>query len=192
MVTRAIPTGEPNTLTRGDSSTWYVSDTEYPPADSWVMVYYLVSPNSTRVSWTGFTNNGDGSWLVTLVKADTQNLKAGLWNWQRVATKAAEQVTRDSGSITVLEGFASAGATASPFVDGRTFARQALDEVESAILSRASSGQTSMSFNGRSVSWSSMAELYQLRSDLRAEVKGEELGANAGLGRQIRVRYGAA
>jgi len=192
LVTPTIPTGEPDTLTRGDSSKWYVADAEYVPADSWVMSYYLVSPDSTRVVWTGVTNNGDGNWLVTLTKADTQNLKAGLWNWQRVATKASEQITRDSGSITVVEGFASAGATASPFVDGRSFARRALDEVEAAIISRASSGQTSMSFNGRSVSWSSMAELYQLRADLRSEVNAEELGASAGLGRQIRVRYGAA
>jgi hypothetical protein len=124
-----------------------------------------------------------------VTKSETNGLLAGRWNWQRVATRTTEQVTRDSGDLVVIDGFAS-NASAVPFVDGRSWARQALDEIEAAILARASTGQTSASFNGRSVSWQSLAELYQIRSDLKAETAAEDDAENAGLGRQIRVRYG--
>jgi hypothetical protein len=190
MVTRTIPTGEPTTLVRGDSAKWIVIDAEYPPADGWTMTYYLVSKTVTRVTWNGSADNGDGTWLVTLSKADTRELLAGIWNWQRVATKGSEQVTRGAGTLTVSAGFASAGGTASPFVDGRSFERQALDELEAVLIERLRVGQVSMSYNGRSVSWSSAAEMYQLRAELKTAVDAQELAQNAGLGRQIRIRYG--
>lgn len=186
MVTPTIPQGEPAQLVVGDSAKWYVQDLDYLPTDGWTMAYYLVNKDSSRVTFSGVTDNADGRWLVTVAKTDTQALIAGRWNWQRVATKAAEQVTRGQGEFEVIAGFATVGSQ-EPFVDGRSWARQALDKLEAAYLAQATSGQISVGFNGRSITWASLAELRAERDAMRAKVQTE---AGGGKGRDIRVRYG--
>lgn len=74
--------------------------------------------------------------------------------------------------------------------DHRSWARRTLDAVEAFLEGNATTAQQSMSIAGRSISRWSIAELTQLRNDLRAEVRTEEQGSRAGLGRDIKVRYG--
>jgi hypothetical protein len=47
-----------------------------------------------------------------------------------------------------------------------------------------------MTINGRSISRWSLPELTAWRDKLKGEVQAEEAGSNAGLGRNIKVRFG--
>lgn len=185
-MTATIPSTEPTTLVRGDSTKWTKAISQYLPADGWTLTYYFVS--SLGASNVVGSNNGDGTWLVTVATTDSLKLGAGLWQWAAVLTKAAERITIEQGELEVLNGFATASSAG---FDSRSMARQQLDAVEALILARTTGGLvTSVSINGRSVSNEPIATLIQLRDDLRQRVKIEEGGSAAGLGRQIRVRYG--
>ena len=190
-MTPTIPTSEPTTLTRGDSTKWTKAFSEYLPADGWTLTYYFTSSDGSGEGVFNVvgTNNGDGSFLVTLAVADSRKFIVGNWTWQAVVTKAAELITLATGTIQIVQGLSSLDASIG--VDMRSDNRKMLDDVIVALRSGISRG-SSMSYNGRSVTWNSLSELQQLRKQLESDVRIEELGENAGLGRQIRVRYGAA
>jgi len=67
-----------------------------------------------------------------------------------------------------------------------------LDAVEAFLIGNASTAQASMTLNGRQISRWSLPDLTQWRDRLKAEVRIEEQGARAGVGRQIKVRLGRA
>jgi hypothetical protein len=189
LVTPAIAESDPTQIVIGDSVKWLVADSDYPPADGWTMKYHLVSKDAPRVTWTGLTDNGDSRYLATLTTADTRGLTAGTWNWQRVATKGSEVLTRAFGTFDVVTGYGTTGAQ-EPFVDGRSWAQQQLDAVQAEILRRATGGAPiSVSINGRSISREPMSALIQLRDDLMQQVEIETAGSQAGIGRQLRVRH---
>jgi hypothetical protein len=186
LVTPTIPSTEPTDLVRGDSTKWTRGFSEYLPADGWTLTYYFASAQT--VFNVVATNNGDGTFLLTMATTDSKKFTVGRWSWQAIVTKASERVTLDSGWIQISDGLALASANTG--VDMRTFEAQALDELQAAYRARISQG-SSMSYNGRSVSWSSLAELYEQIQTLTLTVDAQEQGAAAGMGRQIRVRYGA-
>jgi hypothetical protein len=76
-------------------------------------------------------------------------------------------------------------------VDHRSWARRTLDAIEAFLEGNATTAQQAITIGGRSISRWSLPELMQWRDKLRAEVSTEEQGSAAGLGRDIKVRYGA-
>lgn len=185
MVTPAIPAKEPAKITRGDSTKWTRGFSEYLPTDSWVLTYYFA--NAANRHSIQATDNGDGSFLVTVATTDTLRFIKGTWIWQAVVTKASERITLDTGQFEVVDGL----ATAAGGIDTRTWARRTLDAVEATLEGRASNDHLSVSINGRSISKMSPLELMDWRDRLRSEVRVEQQAEKAGLGRDIRVRYGA-
>jgi hypothetical protein len=184
LVTPTIPSTEPTKLTRGDSTVWTRAFSEYLPADGWTLKYYFGS--STSVFSITAADNGDGSFLATVATIDSKKFAAGRWTWQAVVTKAAESITLDTGAIDIVDGLS---LTASGIgVDLRSQNRIMLDALIATLQGRATSDQLSMSYNGRSLSRSSIAELREWRTELEDMVRVEEQGEQAGLGRDIRVR----
>lgn len=182
MVT--IPAKEPTTIIRGDTVKWTRALAEFLPADGWALTYYFTSASARVVVTT--TNNGDGSFLAVISSAVSATLTVGQWYWQAAVAKAGEQYTVDSGAVDVAAGM----AIATGGIDTRTWARRTLDAVEATLEGRATSDHTSMSINGRSISRMTPLELMDWRDRLRAEVRTEEQAEKAGLGRNIKVRFG--
>lgn len=180
-----IPTTEPSEFTAGDSLQWTRAFSDYLPADGWALTYYFV--NSTGKVTVTTSDNGDGSYLASISTAVSATFAVGRWYWQAVATRASERVTLDSGETVVVTGFVS---TAAGGADVRSPARKTLDALEATLQGRATSDHLSMSVNGRSISRLSVTELLQWRDRLRDEVRIEEQGERAGLGRNIKVRFG--
>lgn len=184
MATPAIPTTEPTTLTRGDSTKWTRGFSDYLPVDGWSLKYHFIAAGGKQVVTA--TDNGDGTFLATLMTTVSKLLTIGTWSWQAVVTKGSEQITLDAGIINVVAGFAETNTG----TDVRTQARRTLDAVNATLEGRASSDQLRVQVNGRSIERLSLTELRQWQAQLRTEVRAEELGDNAGLGRNIKVRYG--
>jgi hypothetical protein len=184
VVTPTIPSTEPKTIIRGDTVKWTRGFSEYLPADSWVLTYYFVN-TAGRISVVA-SDNGDGTFLTTISSTVSKQFQKGRWYWQAVVTKAAERFTLDSGEFQVKDGIADATSG----LDTRTWARRTLDAVEATLEGRATSDHTSMSINGRSISRMTPLELMDWRDRLRSEVRIEEQAAKAGLGRNIKARYG--
>lgn len=176
----AIPEKVPAELVVGDTWRWTRSWTDYP-AGTWTVTFYFDSPLGTfnaAASASGTTHS------VSISSATTAALKPGRYRWTARGVSGGITETIESGWIDVLPNVA-AGAKA----DHRSWARRALDAVQATIEGRASSDQQAMSIAGRSISRMSYLELRQMQTDLEAQVRVEEQGAAAGLGRNIRVRF---
>jgi hypothetical protein len=172
----------PSTLTAGDTWEWDAEYGDYP-ADTWTATAYF--ENSAESFSVASTADGTTHVFAALATA-TDDYKAGSYYVQVRVVSGAESYTVETGWVTVGADPASAVK-----VDHRSWARRTLDAVEAFLEGNATTAQQSMSIAGRSISRWSLAELLQFRSQLRGEVRTEEQGANAGLGRDIKVRYGA-
>lgn len=166
-------------LIAGDTWDWTKSDSNYP-ASVWSVTYQF--ENSTGAfSVTGTANGEDHSFSIDA--STTATYRAGKYRWHARATSGATVKTFAAGWLTVEADIAAAGN-----MDVRSWAQRTLDAVEATLEGRATRDQMSMSIAGRSMSRIPLAELMQLRDRLRAEVRIEEQGEKAGLGRNIRVR----
>lgn len=180
-----IPTSEPQSFTRGDTVKWTKALGDYTPAGGWTLKYYFTDTRN-RVEVTA-TDNGDGAHLVVMARTDSVKLNAGRANWQAVVTKAAEQFTVGAGVCDVVGGLAAAAQA----IDLRTPARKALEAIEARLAGKTDWDTLSVTLpNGRSIARLSPQELLATRDKLRDEVRVEEQGEAAGLGRYLRVRFG--
>lgn len=168
-------------LTSGDTWSWTQSLADYP-ATSWTLTFYF--ENGSAKFTAQATANGDDH-LITVPAAATADLEAGRYHWIARVTDGSRVYSIADGWTTVLPNPASLANQ-----DRRSWARRALDAVEATIEGRASSDQLSFQIKDRAVSRIPVAELWQLRQDLKAEVRTEERGAKAGLGRYIKTRFG--
>jgi hypothetical protein len=171
----------PQSLIAGDTWSWTASYGDYP-AGTWTATAYF--ENAAESFNVVATADGTDHSFDALATA-TDDYKAGSYFVQVRVTAGAESFVVESGWCEVTADPASGVA-----VDHRSWARRTLDAVEAFIEGNATTAQQSMSIAGRSISRWSLSELMQFRSQLRGEVRVEEQGESAGLGRDIKVRYG--
>lgn len=178
-----IPEKVPSELVVGDTWRWTREWADYP-ASTWAVTFYFDSPLGTfsqLATASGTTHS------VTIASATTAGFKPGRYRWVARGVSGGVTETIESGWLEVL-----ANVAAGNKADHRTWARRALDAVKATIEGRASSDQQAMSIAGRSISRMTYVELRQMQTDLEAQVRTEEQGSAAGIGRNIRVRFGRA
>jgi hypothetical protein len=171
----------PSTLVSGDTWEWDADYGDYP-AGTWTATAYF--ENSAESFSVAATADGTTHAFAALATA-TDDYEAGSYYVQVRVVSGAESYTVESGWVTV-----TADPASGVKYDHRSWARRTLDAVEAFLEGNATTAQQSMSIAGRSISRWSISELMQFRSQLRGEVRTEEQGSNAGLGRDIKVRYG--
>lgn len=170
----------PSELIAGDTWAWSHSLADYP-ADTWTATVYFENQFQT-FNAAGSASGSDHAFSIAA--ATTAAYKPGRYQWRLRVTDGTTVSTVASGWSEVKINPASAGAR-----DVRSWARRTLEAVEAFLEGNATTAQASMALNGRSISRWSLAELTQWRSQLRQEVRTEEQGSRAGLGRNIKVRH---
>lgn len=172
----------PTNLTAGDTWEWTRDLADYP-AGTWTLTYYFAKTGkqfSAAATADGTTHS------VSVAAATTAAYPAGRYRWTARVTDGTEVFTVDEGWIEV------APNPATNKEDPRSLARQTLDALECFLAGNATTAQASMAINGRSISRWSLPDLLTWRDRLRAEVRAQEQGSSAGLGRNINVRFGRA
>jgi hypothetical protein len=168
----------PSEIRAGDTIQWR----DVPGADNlgnvisssdYTLTYYLrtntVSEGATAVG----TAYGTG-WEFTILAATSTGFDAGQWYWQAVATKTGSTVTMGSGQLTVLRSLSYSGTPGA--VDGRSQAEQDLAAVQAAIRAIVAGGVAKeYTIGNRNLKKYDMADLLQLESKLKAEVKREQM-----------------
>jgi hypothetical protein len=113
-----------------------------------------------------------GGWRVTVPAATTATFNAGLWTWQAIATSGALAHTAGRGQYTVKTTAAYTGQPAA--YDDRSRAEIDLSHVETAIRTLAQGGMVQeYSIGSRNLKRFRMAELLQLRDELKNEIAME-------------------
>lgn len=173
----------PSELTAGNTWTWNAAYGDYPSSTWSATAHFRNAAESFSVSSSA---SGDG-FTFAETAANTAAIKAGKYKVTVRVAYSTYAFTADEGWCEILPDPASGVKT-----DPRSWARRTLDAVEAFLEGNASTAQQSMSIAGRSISRWSVPELMEWRDRLRAEVRTDERGSAAGLGRDIRVRYGAS
>lgn len=174
-----VDTVIPSSLIAGD--TW-AFDRDYSdfPRPTWTATAYFEKADETfNVSSTA---NGTAQ-RFTIAAATTAGYSAGRYRVRVRVTDGSTVSIAESAWVDVEVDPAKAGNQ-----DPRSWARRTLDAIEAFLEGNATTAQQSMNIAGRSISRWSLGELTQFRNELRAEVRTQEQGSNAGLGRDIRVR----
>lgn len=177
----SIPERVPTELVIGDTWRW-TRDYSDNPAPTWAVTFFFDSPSG---SFNVAATASGAMHAVTIAAATTGALKSGRYRYAARASNAGVLETVETGWLNVIQSAAAAAKA-----DHRSWARRALDAVQATIEGRASSDQQAMSIAGRSISRMTYPELRQMQIDLEGQVRTEEQGGKAGLGRNIRVRLG--
>jgi hypothetical protein len=169
-----------SSLVAGDTWQW---DAEYDyPAPTWVATAYF--ENAAESFSVASTANGTAH-RFSAAAAVTAEFKPGSYFVQVRVTFGSESHTVESGWTDVRPD--PAGSTK---VDHRTWARRTLEAIEAFLEGNATTAQQAITVGGRSISRWSIPQLLEWREKLQAEVAGEEQGSAAGLGRDVKTRYG--
>ena len=171
----------PQRLTAGDTWQWDAEYSEYP-APTWSATAYF--ENATAAFEILSTASGTAHSFAESA-ANSADIGAGRYFGSIRVTDGSSVLVVESGWMDVLPDPADQTLT-----DHRSWARRTLDAVEAFLEGNATTAQQSMTIAGRTLSRWSLAELNQWRDRLRAEVRTEEQAQRAGLGRDIKVRYG--
>lgn len=171
----------PAKLIAGDTWEWTRSLADYP-APTWVATVYFESAAADTFSQAATASGADH--LFTIAAAATTGKKAGRYHWSVRVSSGSTVATVESGWVDIVADPAAAGTH-----DPRSDARKMLDAINATLLGRATNDQLAMALNGRSISRTPLPELRQWRDQLRQEVRTEEKGAAAGLGRNIKTRF---
>jgi hypothetical protein len=173
---------EPTTVRAGDTWTWSVTETDY---SDYALTYYL--RNATGK--VDFSATADGyDYEVEVAATTTAAVKPGVYTWIRRAEGELGSFTTGEGTITVLPNLALNVA-----LDARTYAKQALDNIEAYLIDPNNVAASSYSIGGRSLSRWSRSELLVERDRWVSEVRNEEAKTRMaqGLGnpRRLYVRF---
>lgn len=168
----------PQTLVAGNTWQW---DADYPdyPQPTWTATAHF--ENGAKSFSIASVANGTAHRFAAAASA-TADFVAGRYYAQVQVTNGTIVHTVESGWVDVLPKLGTPR-------DHRSWARRTLDAIEAFLEGNASTAQQSMTIAGRSISRWSIPELTQWREKLVAEVRAEEQASNAGLGRDIKVRF---
>jgi hypothetical protein len=171
----------PSELIAGDTWAWTLTYADYP-AGTWTATIYFENRFQT-FSATGSASGTNHAFSISAVTSSAY--KSGRYKWRVRVTNGSTVTTVDSGESEVLFDPAAAGSR-----DTRSTARRTLEALEAFLEGYASTAQQAMTVGGRSISRWSPSELRQWQIQLRADVRREEQADQAGVGRNIKVRYG--
>lgn len=183
-MTATIRTVEPTSFTTGEALEWTREYSDYP-ATLWGLVYAFRSTNGAGFDATA---TADGTTFEIAVPAtDTVNLIAGRYTWQAWLTEIADatnKILRDSGRVTVKQGFVAGTFDA---LETRTANEIALDTVNAALLAFSTSDvleyEITTPAGSRRVKRSDKTKLLELRTlyaTLVANERARERSRNGG------------
>jgi hypothetical protein len=139
---------------------------------SWTLTYYLRTNTNHEGATVVGTAYGSG-WEFTIAQGTSAGFDAGQWYWQAEARKSGVHHTLGAGQLQVLAGLSYTGSPAA--FDGRSQAQKDLEAVQAAIRAIVSGGVVQeYKIGTRSLKKYEMADLIQLESKLKAEVKREQ------------------
>lgn len=152
-----VQTGPPYKFTAGDSVTFSIpANASYPAASGWTMAFLMMYPGWTPQSFPAAAQ-ADGSWLVTVIPANTDTILPEEYATASVFTNAALNQRKTCYSrpcwvvpdptkeiaatvaMTLLQQFQSAliglstGKVASATIDSNTYTAKELDDVQKQI-----------------------------------------------------------
>lgn len=140
---------------------------------SWTLTYYLRTNTASEGATVVGTAYGTG-WEFTIPSGTSTGFDAGQWYWQALATSGSNKITLGAGQLKVLASLSYAGSPGA--VDGRTQAQKDLDAVQAAIRAITAGGVVKeYTIGNRNLKKYDMADLLQLESKLKAEVKREQM-----------------
>jgi hypothetical protein len=139
----------------------------------WTLTYYIRFNRNNHGATAVGSAYGSG-WEFTLSSATTGGFhEDDTGYWQAVATKAGESITLGAGQFEVDPNLYYTGTPAA--VDNRSQAQTDLDAVQAAIRAMVSGGAVAeYSIGSRRLKKMALADLMQLESSLKAEVKREQ------------------
>jgi hypothetical protein len=139
----------------------------------WTLTYYIRFNRNNHGATAVGSAYGSG-WEFTLSSATTGGFhEDDTGYWQAVATKAGESITLGAGQFEVDPNLYYTGTPAA--VDNRSQAQIDLDAVQAAIRAMVSGGAVAeYSIGSRRLKKMALADLMQLESSLKAEVKREQ------------------
>lgn len=167
----------PAQIRTGDTVTWRdeaASDNlgNAVTSATWTLTYYLRTNTGNEGATVVGTAYGQG-WQLTIPAATSAGFDAGQWYWQALATSGSDKLTIGSGQLQVLASLSYAGTPGA--FDGRTQAQKDLEAVQAAMRAIVSGGAVAeYSIGTRRLKKMEMADLIQLESKLKAEVKREQ------------------
>jgi hypothetical protein len=139
---------------------------------SWTLTYYLRTNTASEGATVVGSAYGQG-WEFTIATGTSAGFDAGQWYWQAIATAGGEKLTLGAGQLEVLAALQYAGSPGA--FDGRSQAQIDLDAVQAAIRAMVSGGAVAeYSIGSRRLKKMALADLMQLESSLKAEVKREQ------------------
>ena len=140
---------------------------------SWTLTYYLRTNTASEGSTVVGTSYGNG-WEFTISATTSAGFDAGDWYWQAIATSGSDKVTLGAGQLEVLAALEYSGTPGA--FDGRSQAQKDLDAVQAAIRALIAGGAVQQySIGSRSLTKMRLADLMELESSLKAEVKREQM-----------------
>jgi hypothetical protein len=151
-----VPSVEPEVAQAGLTWAWTKSLAEFPPSESWTLVYHFRGASALDVTAT--STPSDPHYTVTVPATSTAALTAGRYRWSAWAGKSGEYYEAAYGVLVVEPNHATAAAGAL-----QTHAEQTLAVIEAALAGRLTSDLESYTIAGRSVSKIPVLDLAQLR-----------------------------
>ena len=154
----------PSLVVSGDTLEWTETVNDYPASDGWTLKVGLLSGAQQEE----LVSVADGAaHAFTITAATTATWEPGFYVWTSYVTNGAgARHTVGTGVVTVAPNPAVAPAD--------TFARQALELIQTAILGRIPAGRESFTINGQSISKIPASQLEELLSKFEARVARED------------------
>jgi len=167
----------PSQLRAGDTIRWIdIAGTDnlgnIVSSADYTLTYWLRTNTASEGASVVGTAYGTG-WEFTIAANVSSGLDAGTWYWQAIASKSGSVITLGAGQL-MVDAVLSYAGTPGAF-DGRSQAQIDLDAVQAAIRAIVSGGAKQYSIGSRSFTKLDLAELMELESRLKAEVKREQM-----------------
>lgn len=175
------PNQTPAELVAGDTWEWLREYAEYSAATHTAVAYL----ENEAAAYSVTSAASATAFRFTATAAATVGYRPGRYRVRIVVTRTADSArfSVEAGWLELLPDPAAAGTK-----DWRSHARRTLDAIEATIEGRASTDQSAMTINGRSLSRTPIPELLQLRKEYRADVQREETAERIAAGQPARRR----
>lgn len=179
-----ISTSLPTVHSAGDTLDFKRYYSDYLPA-TWTLTFYLV--NSAGQITFSASDNGDGWHLVDVAAATTASWAAGNYSLHGFVSDGTDRYQVEDSRIEILPDF----ATQTAGYDDRSHACTMVDLLESLMQSGAT-GEKSVSFNGRSVTYKDDAEItadyFKWKDICKQEQAAEKINNGLASGYKIKTR----
>lgn len=175
---------EPSKITAGMYYTWTESLSDYP-ATTYTLKYSLINQYN-RIDIVSAASGNDHK--ITLTSDETALYASGTYQFVSFIDDNTNKILLAQGIIEILPNITTEGN-----YDYRTHARKTLEAIEAMIERRASKEQSSLSIQGRSLSYMTPEELIKLRSHYKylvdQEIKADKINAGLDPGGRVLTRF---